>query len=258
MGRQTAETRGKFLFGRNPRHKTEKPTSKEDSPGSIIKQVSFAIACIEEGPHITRVIKQLTKVQEIPSTTDILIAISDNGSRGAWTLIEGASTLQKMQDELEKSLNPHQVSDFHQLTTIQKKVRKLQYQTVQSPTDVTLQNEKVLAEQDLAYVSEKLLDTTHGEQNPLLQHFLIGESYYRSDLLLAMASPEVFIKQTDANPLHPRLIPNQEPTFWQKETIRIYAEMFSGKYDKLPHNIRIKLATGSEQGNFGSVEEVAR
>lgn len=235
---------------------SEYRSPQESHPGKTIKQISFALACLEEGRHITRIISQLTTHQEIPRGTDVALIISDNGSRGAWNLIEGASTLQTLERKLQASVEdqPQLAEQLRVITGAQKQLRKLQYEETQSPTSLT--EKKTDANYRLSQAASILSEELPTKQALLLNEFLERESRHRETLLDAMTHPHAFIAKTDI--LRSPLI-GSEPTQRQIDTIKIYGEILSGKYDGLQaKGIRLKLASGSEMGNFGSVKEFAR
>lgn len=238
--------------------------TKETNPASHIVQVSLSIACLEEGLHIPRVMEKLTKRGTL-GERDLLVVISDNGSRGAMELIESENNLAHARSSLLQQLqttNPTLAEGFGEYVQKSARLRNLQMKVLEEPTI------PVLHEYSSLLTSQPtLIDTlTQGLPASLSAQFYQyaqAEDLQRSALATGLKTPEEIIsraeekehyhythhlKGTDAYEKH------KGPKDDQLETIRAYSQILSGKYQDDP-NVRVQLVGGSETGSFGSARK---
>lgn len=227
-----------------PRARAKETTSKQP-----IAQFSMAIASFEEGQHVDRMMGILSK-QTLPKA-DFLVVISDNGSRGAWSIIEPESVITTKRLHLEKELGAKGLGNsFLTLLQEEEEARSLSLFT---------QHDNGLAAHNLQEVLTKrdTILTSITQDIPLslqqqLGEYITLEDAQRNLLAHALQDPTKHIQEADTE--RPPRIPHQKPTREQQETVAAYARVLLGAYDDPEKDFRIALVQGSETGSFGSVK----
>lgn len=237
---------------------------KEKNPAQHIAQVSFSIACLEEGLHIPRVMKKLTRYGA-PAGKDLLIVISDNGSRGAMELIEPENNLIQARSSLLHTLqttHPDLVEGFGDYVQKSAALRNLQMQILEEPTISTLHEYSSLLTSQPTLI-DTLAQGLPATLSSQLYQYAQAEDLQRSSLATGLKKPEEIIDRAEENEHyhythHLKGTDSYEKhaasTEDQKETIRAYAQILSGKYQDDPH-IRVELVGGSQTGSFGSARK---
>ena len=222
-----------------------KEPPKEKKVRQPISQFSMAIACLEEGQYIDRMMGILRK-QTLPQATDFLVVISDNGSRGTWSIVEPESVLTAKRQALESTLGEKGLgTSFLTVLQEEEKARNLSL-TINHQQEL----QQTLAKRNSLFfgLQQALPENTQQQ----LAEYISLEDMQRNLLTDTLSQPKQQIEKADA--IRPPRIPDQEPTREQQETLAAYARIFLGAYDNPEKDFRIAIVQGSETGSFGSVK----